>query len=77
MLWQQRKEEIAQHKQLERMTENFEVSKQILKQTLEVKLHYQRIIQKTMSVKELRQGIKKIIKQENAKISNRTNNKEE
>ena len=59
------------------MTENYEVTKQILKQSLEVKLKYERIIQKAMLVKDLRRGMRKIIRQESARSSSPDKTKEE
>ena len=58
------------------MTENYEITKQILKQTLEVKLQYERIIQKAMQVKDMRRSIKKIIRQESMKSSSLATTKE-
>ena len=43
------------------MKENFEVSKQILLQTLNVKLSYESIIQKALADKEVRGKMRKII----------------
>ena len=46
------------------MTLNYQISKQILEQTLEVKLQYERIIQQAMQVKECKRTIRKIIAKE-------------
>ena len=43
------------------MKENFEVSKQILLQTLNVKLSYESIIQKALADKEVKGKMRKII----------------
>ena len=43
------------------MKENFEVSKQILLQTLNVKLSYEGIIQKALADKDLGRKMRKII----------------
>ena len=48
--------------ELERMKENFEISKQILLETLNVKLSYEGIIQKALGDKSIENKMRKIIR---------------
>ena len=46
------------------MTENYEIIRQILLETLEVKLQYENVIKQAMEAKECRRLIRKIVAEE-------------
>ena len=73
----ERRRQRKHDKQLKKMTLNYQISRQILEQTCEVKLQYEWIIQQAMQVKECKRAIRKIIAREQENRTHQGNPEEQ